>query len=182
MSALLQFEDFAAPRMKPAQIFSAEDLSLEYQRGLSDGGAQARDAAMDQLTDLLACALQNASDEAATRRRAISETLAAVTPILQAVASQLAAVPCDRLTNHLSFELERLCLAGIAPTCRISGGVELIERLGNRIEALGLRGVTLLPGPRTEITFDGGKIAVEPDEITAQISAILAGIQAGTED
>ncbi len=182
MSVLLQFEDFAAPRNAPAPRYSAEDLAQQYQLGLSEGAARAQDAAMDQLTNLLEAVLSAAGDVAEIRRRAVTETLTAIAPIMQAVARQLASVPCDRLTDHLSAELERLCLAGIAPTCRIAGGVDLIERLGNRIDALGLRGVTLLPGPRTEITFDGGRITVEPAEITAQISAILAEIQASMED
>lgn len=182
MSALLQFENFAAPRVTPVQRFSAEDLSQQYQLGLAEGAALARDAAMDDLSARLAAALTAAGDEAEVKRRAITETLTAIAPILHAVTRQLASMPCDRLTDHLSAELEKLCVAGIAPTCRISGGVDLIERLGNRIEAMGLRGVTLLPGPHTEITFNGGRIAVEPDEITAQIGAILAEIHASMED
>lgn len=182
MSALLQFEDFASPRAAPIQRFSAEEMSQQYQRGLSDGAAMAHDAAMAQLATQLDAALAAADREADIRRDAIRDTLAAIAPIMQALAAKLALLPCDRLTDHLSAELEKLCLAGIAPTCRISGGVDLIERLASRIEAMGLRGVTLLPGPCTEITFDGGRITVDPDEITAQISAILAEILASKED
>ena len=182
MSALLQFEDFAAPRQSATPSFTSEAIAQEYDRGFAAGEAAGRDASMTQLTETLAAALNAAEDEARIRRHAVSDTLNAIAPILDAVAMQLAALPGDRLADHLLAELTRLCQAGIAPTCRLSGGVELIERLGNRIEELGLRGVTLLPGPRTEITFDGGRITVEPDAILARIRAILAEIQPGTED
>lgn len=182
MSALLQFEDFSAPRAATARHFTADDLAAEYQRGLSDGAAQSRNDTWDELCALLERALSNAGDEARIRRRSVTETVSAITPVLQAVALKLASAPCDRLTDQLATELEQLCLAGIAPTCRISGGVDLIERLGNRIEMKGLQGVTLLPGARTEITFDGGRITVDPDDITAQIGRILAEISPSMED
>lgn len=182
MSSVMRLEDFAAPRRQPAQRFSVDDLAREYQRGLDAGEALGRDAAMTELTEALLAAHSSALNEAEIRRSAIDDTLAAIGPILQAVARQLASAPSERLTDQLSAELARLCHAGIAPTCRISGNVELIERLGTRIGEMGLTGVTILPGPRTEITFAGGHIAIAPDEMTGQIMAILSEIQNTQED
>ena len=50
----------------------------------------------------------------------------------------------------------------------------LLKPKAINVEQLGLNRVTLLPGTRTEITFDGGRIAIDPVEITDQIAALLA--------
>ncbi|MDO5640950.1 MAG: hypothetical protein Q4G26_00985 [Paracoccus sp. (in: a-proteobacteria)] len=182
MSALLQFEDFAAPRHAPAPSYCAADLAAEYQRGRAEGMQAGREASLDELAAILRDMMAEATDQAAIRASAVTETLTATQPVLQALAAQLAELPCDRLIDHVLAELSRLCLAGIAPTCQIAGAPGQIDKLASRIDAMGLAGVTLLPGPQTEIRFGGGHIAFAPDEITTQISAILAEIQAGTED
>lgn len=174
MSAALRLEDFARPVLPPAPGFTAADLVAEYARGRADGEALAHDTDMITLT----AALQSAADQAevheSIRTQAISEVLGAVMPVLHAITHQLSADMEGRLTQTITAELERLCLAGIDPTCRIAANARLIQRLSERIETLDLRRVTLLPGPRTEITFDGGRIAIDPAEITDQIAALLA--------
>ncbi len=182
MSALMQFEDFAATRLAPAAQFSANDLAQQYQLGLTEGAAQAQDRWMDQLSAQLQDAMAAAGTEAEIRRQAISDTMAAVVPLLKSLTQKLAALPSDSLIDHLATELETLCQAGVAPTCRLSGRIELIERLTARIAELGLTGVTILPGPHTEITFDGGRITLDPQDINSQINAFLAELQASLED
>lgn len=176
MSTVMRFEDFAVAPRKPAPSFTQDDLALHYQRGRDEGEAAGREAGLSELIDALQKAHASVGEETAIRRQAVRDTLSALGPVVQALAAQLAAQPADRLTETLTAELERLCLAGITPVCRIAGGVDLIEKLADRIQAAGLQDVTLLPGARTEITFDSGRIAIDPLEITGQISAILADL------
>ena len=126
-------------------------------------------------------AAQQAELQKDARSQVIAEVLDAVTPVLQAISRQLAADMEGRVTRTITAELERLCLAGIDPTCRIAANARLIQRLSERIEQLGLNRVTLLPGTRTEITFDGGRIAIDPVEITDQIAALLAELSPSEE-
>lgn len=174
MSAALRFEDFARPALPPAPGYSAADLAAEYARGCADGRAAAYDTETEALSTALASAADHAETMEGVRAQIIGEVLGAVTPVLQAITRQLATDMEGRMTRTITAELERLCLAGIDPTCRIAANARLIQRLSDRIEQLGLRRVTLLPGPRTEITFDGGRIAIDPAEITEQIGALLA--------
>lgn len=174
MSAALRLEDFARPVLPPPPGFTAADLAAEYARGHVDGAAAGHDADMIALTTALQTAAEQVEAQETARAQAITEVLGAVMPVLHAITHQLAADMEGRLTQTISAELERLCLAGIDPTCRIAANARLIQRLSERIETLDLRRVTLLPGPRTEITFDGGRIAIDPAEITDQIAALLA--------
>ena len=181
MSAALRLEDFARPVLPPAPGFSAADLATEYARGYADGEARAHDAEMAALVAALTQAAEQAEALESARAQAIGEVLAAVMPVLQAITRQLAADMEGRMTRTISSELERLCLAGIDPTCRIAANARLIQRLSERIDQLGLNRVTLLPGSRTEITFDGGRIAIDPVEITDQIAALLAELSPSEE-
>ena len=181
MSAALRLEDFARPAPAPVATFSAADLAEEYARGRTEGEAAARDAEMEAVTDALQQAAQQAELQKDARSQVIAEVLDAVTPVLQAISRQLAADMEGRVTRTITAELERLCLAGIDPTCRIAANARLIQRLSERIEQLGLNRVTLLPGTRTEITFDGGRIAIDPVEITDQIAALLAELSPSEE-
>ena len=174
MSALLRFENFAAPVVAPQETFSAEDLQREYLRGLTDGEAAAGDAALSEMTDALKLAASTAQEQADLHAGTIRSTLAAIAPVLDAITGQLATSSEGRLTETVSAELERLCLAGIAPSCRIAGGASVLASVADRIEDLGLEGVTLLPGATTEIRFDGGRITFEPEKITASIRELLA--------
>ena len=174
MSAALRLEDFAQPVLPPNPGFSAADLAAEYALGREDGMTAARDAEMEALTAALAQAAERVDALETARTQIIAEVLGAVMPVLQAVARQLAADTEDRMTRTISAELQRLCLAGVEPTCRIAANARLIQRLSERIEELGLNRVTLLPGSRTEITFDEGRISIDPAEITDQIAALLA--------
>ncbi|WBU60206.1 hypothetical protein [Paracoccus albus] len=174
MSALLRFENFAGPVVAPPETFSAEDLQKEYLRGLADGEAAAGDAALSEMTEALKLAASAAQEKAELRAETIRSTLAAIVPVLDAITGQLATTSAGRVTEVLSAELQRLCLAGVAPTCRISGGASALASVADRIEELGLEGVTLLPGTATEISFDGGRITIETEQITAAIRELLA--------
>ncbi len=174
MTAALRLEDFARPVPQPAPGFSAADLAAEYARGHMAAETAARDSEMAALTAALTQATEQAGALESARAEIVAEVLGAVTPVLQAITRQLASDMEGRMTRTIAAELERLCLAGIDATCRISANAGLIQRLSDRIEELGLNRVTLLPGARTEITFDGGRIAIDPAEITDQIAALLA--------
>ncbi|MBA4490792.1 hypothetical protein [Paracoccus sp. S1E-3] len=181
MSAALRLEDFARPAAPRAPVFSAADMAAEYARGHTAGEAAARDADMEAVTAALRQAAEKAACLQDARAEVIAEVLGAVAPVLQAISRQLAADMEDRLTRTITAELERLCLAGLDPTCRIAADTRLIQRLSRRVEQLGLSHVTLLPGPRTEITFNGGRIAIDPTEITDQIAALLAELSPSEE-
>ena len=181
MSAALRLEDFAQAVAPPKPDFSAADLAAEYAQGREDGATAARDAEMEALVVALHQATECVDALESARDQIIAEVLAAVMPVLQAVAGQLAADTEDRMTRTIAAELQRLCLAGIKPTCRIAANARLIQRLSERIEELGLSRVTLLPGTRTEITFDGGRISIDPTEITDQIAALLAELSPSEE-
>ena len=181
MSAALRLEDFAQPVAAAQPGFSAADLAAEYAQGRQDGETAARDAEMEALTMALRQAAERFDAQESARHQVIAEVLAAIMPVLHAVAGQLAADTEDRMTRTIAAELQRLCLAGIAPTCRIAANARLIQRLSERIEELGLSHVTLLPGTRTEITFDGGRISIDPTEITDQIAALLAELSPSEE-
>lgn len=180
MSAALRLEDFARPASRVSSL-SAADLAAEYFRGRMDGEAAARDVETKALTAALVQSAERASTLENTRSGVIAEVLDAVLPVLQAITRQLAADLEERMTRTISAELQRLCLAGVDPTCRIAANARLIQRLSERIEELGLSRVTLLPGTRTEITFAGGRIAIDPSEITDQIAALLAELSPSEE-
>lgn len=181
MSAALRLEDFSAPPPVRPPSFTAGDLAAEYRRGQTDGATAARDTATEELTAALRQAVDMAEGQAEIRRLAIRDTLHAITPVLRAAVAQLSAGMEERLTQIIAAELKRLCLAGIAPTCHIAVSSGLIQRLADRIEALGLDHVTLVPGSQTEITFDGGRITIAPDEITAQIASCISDLSPAEE-
>ncbi|NHF73143.1 hypothetical protein [Paracoccus xiamenensis] len=181
MSAALRLEDFARPALPSAPRFSPAELAAEYRRGRMEGEAAARDADIQALTAALVQSAEQTSALENTRAQAIREALDAVLPVLQAITRQLASDIEDRMARTIFTELQRLCQAGIAPTCRIAANARLIQRLSERIEELGLDRVTLLTGTHTEITFEGGRIAIDPAEITDQIAALLAELSPSEE-
>ncbi|WBU53130.1 hypothetical protein [Paracoccus sp. SCSIO 75233] len=175
MTSVLRLEDFAAPLPEPANP-QDERLAAEYQRGLTDGETRARDLAISELTDALHAVMEALETGDALRQRIIDETLNAVTPVLQAIVVQLAASADDRLVAAIMSELRRLGTGGEKTTCRISAPARLTERITDQLDAASLGRITLLPGPDTEICFEGGRITINPDELTRDISETLSEI------
>lgn len=181
MSPPIRLEDFAISARAAARSHTPEELATEYRRGIEQGRQEAQAGIWAELTAALHAADAKTQDLGEIRRQAVQDMLAATAPVLRAITEALAADTSERLSRVVLAELERLSLAGIAPSCRIAAGMDLIEALSERVEAEGLKGIAILPGERSEITFDGGRIAIDPAEITSQIAAILADLTPSEE-
>lgn len=173
MTSVVHLEDFAAPLPEPANP-QDERLAAEYQRGLADGETRARDLVITELTDAIHAAIEALETGDALRQQIIGETLSAVTPVLQAIVVQLAVSADDRIVAAIMSELQRLGTGGEKTTCCISAPARLTEQIADQIDAASLGGITLLPGPDTEICFEGGRITINSDELTRNISEILS--------
>lgn len=172
MTAALRLEDFAPP--KPARaMFTADEMRRQCQRAAEDAARAAREADLLALTEALRDAALQAQDRATLRQRTIDETLQAVTPVLCAIVSQLSTGMEDRICALVGAELQRLCHAGLTPACRVAGPPQLIDRLTDHVAGLGLSGIELVPGETTEISFEGGRISVDPQEISARLTGLL---------
>ncbi|WBU56724.1 hypothetical protein [Paracoccus sediminicola] len=180
MSRVLRFEDFAAAETSAPADADAATLAAEYARGHADGLAVGREGQVEDLISALRMAATQAQEQAEMREQAISETLEAVTPVLKAVTALLCAKPSALIVETVIGELQRLCRAGIPATCQIAGPVELIESLRRRIDLLGLEGIRLIPGEINEITFEHGRIAIDPNEITQRLDRLLG--EASTDE
>ncbi len=176
MSAALRLEDFSHGPEGHRQSFSEDELAAEYQRGHDAAQTSARQSEAAQLAAALQRLADSADDRADIRQLAVRETLQAVVPVLHAIVDRLSATMDERLCRDITTELERLCLSGITPHCQISVGSEVFARVAEQLETLGLSQVTLEPGPKTEITFEGGRITIDPTEITARIADFLTDL------
>lgn len=171
---ILKFEDFAAPSGNSRPTYNAADLEAAFERGRQNGREAGRDAAVLALTAALDGAVQQAANADAIKRAATDEAIKALAPMLREVVAKLADAGRLRIADAVLAELHILCLAGLSPVCRISGPVEQLRVLTDRVEAAGLENVRLLPGAETEIVFDGGRIAIDSAFLPDQILEMLA--------
>ncbi|MFV0293216.1 MAG: hypothetical protein ACK5II_08370 [Paracoccus sp. (in: a-proteobacteria)] len=181
MSSCIILENFASPSLPHGMRHTTAELNAEYRRGYEEGRKLGQDTSLGRLAEALKQACDTASGHDDIRQAAIHNMLEQIKPILQAIAGKLSQDTSERLTTTILAELERLCLSGINSTCRISAGMDLIEQLTDQVAAMSLTGVTILPGTETEITFDGGRISIDPAEITNQITEILADMSSSKE-
>lgn len=182
MSRGLLLEDFSTPKSHSAQILTPDDLAAEYQCGFEAGKRAGYKESMSALSEALKKASAAIENETQIRRAAIHETLSAVTPVIQAIVEHLSHNSSDRLIATITSELERLCLAGIVPVCRISAEADLCKDVNDRVMEIGLEGITILPGTLTEITFDYGRIKIDPNELVSQIATLLTELSPDEDD
>ncbi|WBU63952.1 hypothetical protein [Paracoccus aerodenitrificans] len=181
MSNIARLEDFAARKTDVEERISRDQLTAEYARGYSDGESTARADVTAELANALQQAAESAKDNAGMWQAAVGETLQSLAPVIRAIAGHLAANRAEQLAGLLLTELEHLALSGVAPRCTVSAEEDVIHLVQAQIEKIGLEGISLVPAKHTEITFDAGKIVIDPDEFLARIDEILAGLSESEE-